>query len=363
MGVSIILDTNALYNSKFNDFTEIKFINKIYDIVDFIKENNFRSRVKIIIPRIVADELLEQQLACYKNTVNNFFSNKFPMYNKSTSSIMEPKDYEEYLEDKLYNEIKGFESEDVKVEIINISNDFKIENVIKRAIKKQPPFLGEGKESDKGFKDVILWETLLEYKHKNRFETILLCTSDKIFKKREIFEEYKDTFNEDLIVSEMYSNDNNVYDVLGDLFETNPKLSKELKIVLEFGKLINSTNLTEMLGVINYRPEFKNKQYKLLNIEGIYIDEVSDIVNLKESAGLSNDIFRYEVGIDAFLSLIDEDKYNSMDLSSAKYFVDVRTNNYIECEVLYYERTKEIIINAIFIDGKTYNIRYLLNRE
>lgn len=36
-------------------------------------------------------------------------------------------------------------------------------NIIDRAINKKKPFLGEKGESDKGFKDAILWESLLEY--------------------------------------------------------------------------------------------------------------------------------------------------------------------------------------------------------
>ncbi|MBQ9735191.1 MAG: DUF4935 domain-containing protein [Clostridia bacterium] len=53
------------------------------------------------------------------------------------------------------------------------------ETIIDRANKKEPPFSREKEASDKGFKDCLLWLSLLEYFKDNGEEEIVFLTDDK----------------------------------------------------------------------------------------------------------------------------------------------------------------------------------------
>ena len=66
--------------------------------------------------------------------------------------------------------------------------------MIQRAIKKDPPFEAKEKESDKGFKDALIWESLKEYKKKNVKDTIVLYSKDKRIVDIFLQKEYKEIF-------------------------------------------------------------------------------------------------------------------------------------------------------------------------
>lgn len=52
-----------------------------------------------------------------------------------------------------------------------------LQNIIKRSLERRAPFEGgKGQKSDKGFKDVILWESNIK---DNKLDTILLFSADK----------------------------------------------------------------------------------------------------------------------------------------------------------------------------------------
>lgn len=61
------------------------------------------------------------------------------------------------------------------------------ESVIERANDKLPPFKTDKNASDKGFKDCILWLSLLEFFKKNGEDRILFITDDDAFLKEEEF--------------------------------------------------------------------------------------------------------------------------------------------------------------------------------
>lgn len=54
--------------------------------------------------------------------------------------------------------------------------------VLDRAFKKLPPFLNMGNASDKGFKDSLIWLSMLSYFKENGEDTVLFVSSDNGFK-------------------------------------------------------------------------------------------------------------------------------------------------------------------------------------
>ena len=60
-----------------------------------------------------------------------------------------------------------------------LSNRF--ESIVNRAFGKLPPFEGKDKKSDKGFKDALLWESILEFSLTHRNSKIIYYSKDNAF--------------------------------------------------------------------------------------------------------------------------------------------------------------------------------------
>jgi len=79
--------------------------------------------------------------------------------------------------------------------IINfISHEDTLNKLMERAFRKIPPFNTADKASDKGFKDTLIWLSLLEYFDKNGENHIIFVTNDKVFHNNAIIlsEEFKE---------------------------------------------------------------------------------------------------------------------------------------------------------------------------
>ena len=97
-------------------------------------------------------------------------------------------------------EIKDIQQGIVKVEIIDFPDNSKLEQIIDRAIKKIPPFEGKDKQSDKGFKDVIIWETIKEYKHKHVNDIVIFYCNDNLVASNELEEEFYNEFRDKIYI-------------------------------------------------------------------------------------------------------------------------------------------------------------------
>ena len=66
---------------------------------------------------------------------------------------------------------------DNHIETLPYPKDNVLSQIINRAIEKRPPFEGKDKRSDKGFKDVISWESILNYDYeKDRIGVVFLIS-------------------------------------------------------------------------------------------------------------------------------------------------------------------------------------------
>ncbi len=77
--------------------------------------------------------------------------------------------------------------ETFKERLIPFSKDGKmLSAVLERSHDKRAPFLSDDKASDKGFKDALIWETMLAYFKENGENEVLLITDDGGFTKNTI---------------------------------------------------------------------------------------------------------------------------------------------------------------------------------
>lgn len=188
--ISVFVDTNILH-CKNERLDEVEFIEKLQDIIDDIAVNDIYTEVKIVIPSMVIHELYQQQLEAYISWKQKLEKIKMP------NMVCDREfDYKKYLSDIFQDSIQKIQKSIVNVEIAAFPDNGKLHKIIYRAIEKLPPFEGKDKQSDKGFKDVIIWETIKEYKEKHINDIIVFYCNDNLLLgsvlKNEFYKEFRD---------------------------------------------------------------------------------------------------------------------------------------------------------------------------
>lgn len=180
----LIFDTNALFQAyeKKADFTTFSFNATYENVIDMINKLDIYNQVTVAIPSVVWNEMEKQiiekhdeLLLSYRNIITKKL---FPEY----SIIENPTiNYPEYIKTKIveYKEeiTKGLN----KVIEIPVASNNRFESIINRAFSKLPPFEGKEKRSDKGFKDALLWESVLEFALKHPKSKIIYYSKDNAF--------------------------------------------------------------------------------------------------------------------------------------------------------------------------------------
>lgn len=173
----IFFDTNVLKRKVIDDFSSIKSSNVFESFLDFLGTEDLLAEYKINICEITLEEFRKRILEEYEKTLIELNSAYEKLKNVHPIRFdLENISFSEFIERQL---IEYFESKNVY--IISIPKNKRIfNNIITRAINKEKPFLGKDGESDKGFKDVILWESIIDYVKKSENKKFILVTKNKI---------------------------------------------------------------------------------------------------------------------------------------------------------------------------------------
>ena len=62
-----------------------------------------------------------------------------------------------------------------------IAGVHRYKSIVNRALKKNPPFEGKDKKSDKGFKDALIWESILDFASQHTNAEIIFYSKDNGF--------------------------------------------------------------------------------------------------------------------------------------------------------------------------------------
>lgn len=98
--INIFIDTNILF-SKNEKLDEVGFLQKLQEIIDDIEVNDIYTEVKILLPRMVINELFQQQLDIYEDWKKQLEKVKMPNL-KFDKDFM----YEEYLTEAFKTTLK-----------------------------------------------------------------------------------------------------------------------------------------------------------------------------------------------------------------------------------------------------------------
>ena len=195
--IGIVIDTNII-NYGSNNFMIAQFSSKLDDIIRSLESTDNYQDIKILLPLIVVQELYQHQLSNYQKRVDALKGLKIPGldYNQENNY---PAMLTQFFDDTIAN----LTNRTLQTEVLEYPKNTVLPNIIERALSKRAPFEGEDKTSDKGFKDVILWESLLEYKRQHRNDTLILFTSDTRLCCPSLENEYHTLFNDNNLLAEL----------------------------------------------------------------------------------------------------------------------------------------------------------------
>lgn len=189
--IYIIPETNFLripYNKK-TDYTRFDMNNNFRMLNELRYASKLKEEVIVAVPEMVCRELHQHKLEAYIETCNQVRSlfNCLGDYGKAELFVA-PEEYSKILGEQMDACIRQHD-----VKIVPVCEKEWFESIIHRAIQKMAPFEGKTKESDKGFKDVVIWYSILSYAKSNPGEYIFI-TNDGIF--HNSFRELKTEFEE-----------------------------------------------------------------------------------------------------------------------------------------------------------------------
>jgi len=168
--IYIFVDTNIIEakagSRNFLDANNFK--QDFRDLIKYIVDNKLQDKVKLCVPEIVCREMLKHLHESYIEQKKELAEISRTL--GSVGKIEINPEYQLTLED-LKNKILVEYANIVFVDLDVSKTCF--DKVIKKAIDKEKPFKSRGGSSDAGFKDVLIWETMLNLKTKTADLTIL----------------------------------------------------------------------------------------------------------------------------------------------------------------------------------------------
>ena len=288
----VVIDTNCFNNYSSDKLIPFYACDKCHS---FFADKNARAGItlgKYYITEGVFGEIIQQRKEEFRKTINEL-EKILKKLNIEMNLPSEP-DFEKELKNYLEN---------YSIQILpHVKNEI-FPRIINRAINKALPFKQVGKDgekgTDKGFKDVLIWETLLEFNYEEqRIGKVFLITANiKDFPISELLPEWEKThpsielsiiqnwnefiLEEQKIFPELLAQNNIYYPRLLEIFQDeNP----------------------DIVELLNYKK-------KIIGRENSNIVEIETDVKKKDGT-IYSDKYYYDIRIND-ITLIDPDKYDT----------------------------------------------------
>jgi rRNA-processing protein FCF1 len=159
MKEKVIFDTNTIRNTEINTFFGGR-----PELELFIQDAD------IIIPFTVVEEIKRQKKAVLKSKRDSFVSNPFHKLRGINEVDTNSFDIDAYIQ-------KLIDEETIPFEVIDLKSNDVLPLIKELAITKQPPFEA-GDNTDKGFKDALIYFSVLEYLQEVPNKYVFVCAKD-----------------------------------------------------------------------------------------------------------------------------------------------------------------------------------------
>ena len=315
----VILDTNKIRSNLEweRDFSCFETKGDFAKIERFIEENELEGLVFIGLPEIVIEEFINNRCDNFSKHIVNIKTLLDKLANMphcDISTINLPDDsynYRSFLRGKIFDYIHERRK---YIRLMRLNKKFYARTLgllIDKAIQKKKPF----NESQKGFKDALIWEIILNYKYIYEYFSIFILTDNTKDFDDDLKDEFKKKFSKDLNIGSntdiLLVELENIY----GLYIRYPEILKYMKS--EYFEEVLIDYLSE-----NYGIEIKNF-------------EVKKILEINETT--QNDLDKFELG--------NEYSISDNDIQNLKKISLEFTNHGEEfiCNIIFEESTKEII--------------------
>lgn len=197
----VILDTNKLRNNFEweKDYSMFEPKGDFIKIIEFIEQNNLQNSIFIGITDMVLEELISTRCENFNQQINNLKSSIKKLGNMPCcdfSKVGIPEDSYSY-DDYIRKKIEEYMSSKKFILILHLDKEKyaqTMSSIIKKFVKKEKPF----SDSGKGFKDAIIWETILNLKNIDDYFSVFFLTENIKDFEKSLQEKYKETFSKDL---------------------------------------------------------------------------------------------------------------------------------------------------------------------
>ncbi len=159
MKEKVIFDTNTIRNTEINTFFGGR-----KELELFVQDAD------IIIPFTVVEEIKRQKKAVLKSKRDSFVSNPFHRLRAINEVDTKSFDIDAYIQ-------KLIDEETIPFEVIDLKSNDVLPLIKELAIAKQPPF-EEADGTDKGFKDALIYFSVLEYLQEVPNKYVFVCAKD-----------------------------------------------------------------------------------------------------------------------------------------------------------------------------------------
>ncbi len=190
MKIGFATDTNILKKKNLSDYKKILDVTDIYtEYIDALNKIKSEHELIYYMPEIVVDELLMQKEFSFNQTYKSFqekyIENSYGLLGELPKNNIKEilvREKEEYI--GKYKLIKLEYTADL------------LEKLVKEALIKRAPFdkTIEGKKTDAGFKDALIWKTIVMSKEIDSCDEFYFFTSDRVFDegKEELLSEFQE---------------------------------------------------------------------------------------------------------------------------------------------------------------------------
>lgn len=180
----VIFDTNVLYHTydKKADFSSFSFSGTFDNVINFINQLDIYEQVVVVIPTVVWREMTHQIIDAHQQKLREFREKATKqLFPEITVEDKGDINYSDYIR-KIIKEYRENLSSNINTVIeLQIASELRYKSIVERAFTKQPPFEGKDKKSDKGFKDALLWESILEFASQHNGANIIYYSKDNAF--------------------------------------------------------------------------------------------------------------------------------------------------------------------------------------
>lgn len=358
MNIGFITDTNILEKnskelykgSKYLDTTDL-----FTEYINSLKRSKLKSKDNVIyfMPDIIVEELYEQKKSLlnrkYDTLKEKYIELEFVLKGElPTHNIKELLDKEKEKYKEKYTILHLNYSEKVFYELVEDS------------LRKNPPFdkSSEGRKTDAGYKDALIWKTILYSKEIDKCDKLYLFSGDKIFSDNEeyLHNEFKKHHLETELIIKYVEPDEK-------------KRQNSLEI------MISENNLIETDIIKLYNPELILKSLK--NIKYNYSEEIYYLDNEERKIILEDIIFSDLDESDFILNDVREENEEYkviLNLETYKYKTNIESDlsRVVSGKIIlsFVPKEQEFELNSyelknITIDSKIYDLKinYIFDKE